>query len=92
MLGELKKFNAQKILVLEYKKRNDRKIFYSSDKLITSDSDIEESFKSMHQSIMTKIKNYVSEEWVVLDAVIKHSIKIFGVSISGNNRIEKRRL
>ena len=92
MLGELKKFNAQKILVLEYKKRNDRKIFYSSDKLITSDSDIEESFKSMHQSIMTKIKNYVSEEWVVLDAVIKHSIKIFCVSISGNNRIEKRRL
>ena len=92
MLGELKKFNAQKILVLEYKKRNDRKIFYSSDKLITSDSDIEESFKSMHQSIMTKIKNYVSEEWVVLDAVIKHSIKIFGVSISRNNRIEKRRL
>ena len=92
MLGELKKFNAQKILVLEYKKRNDRKIFYSSDKLITSDSDIEESFKSMHQSIMTKIKNYVSEEWVVLDAVIKHSIKIFGVRISGNNRIEKRRL
>ena len=33
------------------------KIFYSSAKLIASDSDIDEVFKSMHQSTMTKIKN-----------------------------------
>ena len=28
LLSELKKFKVQKILVLEYKKRNDRKIFH----------------------------------------------------------------
>ena len=32
----------------------------------------------MHQSIMTKIKNYTYEDWIVLDVIIKHSIKIFG--------------
>ena len=31
----------------------------------------------MHQSIMTKIKNYASEDWIVLDVVIKDSFKIF---------------
>ena len=31
----------------------------------------------MHQSIITKIKNYACEDWIVLDAIIKHSIKIF---------------
>ena len=41
-----------------YKKRNEHKIFHSSTKLIDSDSDIDEVFESMHQSIMTKIKNY----------------------------------
>ena len=56
LLSELKKFKVQTILVLDYKKRNDRKIFHSSAKLIASDSDIDEAFKSMHQSIMTKIK------------------------------------
>ena len=39
-LSELKKFKAQTILVLNYKKRNDCKFFYSSSKLIASDSDI----------------------------------------------------
>ena len=77
LLSELKKFKVQTILVLEYKKVNDRKIFHSSDKLIGSDSDIEESFKSMHKSIMTKIKNSASEDWTVLDVMIKHSIKIY---------------
>ena len=46
LFSELKK--------LEYKNRNDRKIFHSSAKLIASDSDIDEAFKSMHQSIMKK--------------------------------------
>ena len=77
LLSELKKFKVQTILVLEYKKGNDRKIFHSSVKLIGSDSDIEESFKSMHKSIMTKIKNSASEDWTVLDVMIKHSIKIY---------------
>ena len=55
LLSELKKFIVQKILVLDYKKRNDCKIVLSSTKLIASDSDIDEAFKSMHQGIMTKM-------------------------------------
>ena len=55
-LSEMKAFKVQKILVLEYKKRNDHKIFHSCIKLIASDSDIDEAFKFMHQSIITKIK------------------------------------
>ena len=77
MVGELKKFRAQTILVLGYKKRDDHKIFHSSAKLIASNSDIDEAFKSMHQSIMTKIKNYSIEDCIALDAITKHSIKIF---------------
>ena len=41
------------------------------------DSDIDEAFKSMHQSIRTKTKNYAYEDWIVLDVIIKHSTKIF---------------
>ena len=54
LLSELEKFKVQTILVLKYKKRNDCKIFYSCTKLIASDSDIDEAFKFMHQSIATK--------------------------------------
>ena len=77
LLNELKKFKVLTILVLDYKKRNNRKIFHSSTKLITSDLDINEAFEYMYQSIMTKIKNYTFEDWIVLDVIIKHSIKIF---------------
>ena len=56
LLSQLKKSKGQEVLFLDYKK-NDDKIFQSSAKLIGSDSDIYEAFKSMHQSIMTKIKN-----------------------------------
>ena len=56
LLNEFKKFKVQAVLVLDYKKINDRKIFHSSTKLIASYSDIDEAFKSMDQSIMTKIK------------------------------------
>ena len=49
-------FQVQTILVLKYKKRNELKTFHSSVKLIASDSDIEETFTSMHQSIMAKKK------------------------------------
>ena len=31
----------------------------------------------MHQSIITKIKIYACEDYIVLDAIIKHTIKIF---------------
>ena len=57
LLSEFKKSNVQTILVLDYGERNDRKI-HSSAKLTASDSNIGEAFKSMHQSITTKIKNY----------------------------------
>ena len=66
LLADLK-FKVQTILVLEYNKRNDHKIFHSSAKVIASDSDIEEAFESLHQSIITKIKNYVREDWIALD-------------------------
>ena len=76
-LSELKKFKVQAMLVLDYKKRNNRKIFHSNAKLIASDLDIDEAFKSMHQNIIRKIKNHACKDWIVLDAIIKHSIKIF---------------
>ena len=60
MLSELKKFKVQTILVFVYKKRNDQEIFSSSAKLTASDSDIDEAFKSIYQSIMTKIENPTS--------------------------------
>ena len=77
LISELKNFKVQAILFLDYKKRNACKIFHSSAKLIASDSGIQEGFKSMHQSILIEIKNYASEDGIVLDIIIKHSIKIF---------------
>ena len=62
------------MLVLDYKKRNDCKIFHSSIKWFASDSDIDEACQSMHQSIMTKFKNYAWKGCIVLDVIIKHSI------------------
>ena len=49
LLTELKKFEVQAIIVFEYKKRNDCKIFHLCTKLIASDSDIDEAFKSISQ-------------------------------------------
>ena len=76
LLSALKKFKAQSMLVLKYKNRNDNKIIHSGSKLIPSDSNIDQEFKSKHQSIMTKTKKVDSENWVVLDVIIKHSFKI----------------
>ena len=83
--SELKKFKGQTILVLDYKKRNYCKIFYLCTKLIASNSDIDEAFKSMLQSIMEGIKRYACKDWIALDVIIQicavllrmHSIKIF---------------
>ena len=58
LLNELKKFKVQTVLVLDYRKRNDSQIFHLSTKFIASDLDIDTAFKSMHQSIITKMKNY----------------------------------
>ena len=55
----MKNFKIQTKLILDYNKRNDHKIFHSSSKLIASDSVIDEAFKSLHQSIMTKIRKTV---------------------------------
>ena len=76
LLSELKRFKVQSILAIEYKERNDYKIFHSNAKAIASDSVIDKAFKSLHQSIMTKIKNFDSEVWVV-EKILKHSIMIF---------------
>ena len=46
LLGALKRLKVQAILVLYYKKRNDRKMFHS--KLSANDSDIDEAFESVH--------------------------------------------
>ena len=58
----MKKFKSQKVLVLHYNKRYDCKFFHSGTKLIASDSGIDEAFKFMHQSIITKIKNYTFKD------------------------------
>ena len=90
LLSELKKFKVQIILVVECNKRNDSKIFHSCTKLIASDLDIDEAFKSIHQSIMSKIKNYACEDWIGLDVIIKHSIKILCVSIRRINDMNEK--
>ena len=84
VLSELKKLKVQTILVLDYKKRSDCKIFHSSAKLIASDSDINEAFKSRHRSIITKIKKCACKDLIVLDVIIKHRIKIFECSYKEN--------
>ena len=47
-----------------------------SVKLIANDSDIDKSFKSMYQGIITKTKNSASEDWIVIETILKISIKI----------------
>ena len=56
LLNELKRFKVQTVLVLDYKKRNDSPIFHSCTKIIANDLEIGEVFKSLHQSIILKIK------------------------------------
>ena len=80
MLGYLIKFKVQTVLILEYKKsdyrKSIRKIYHSCDRLIASDSDVDKVFESMHQSIMTKLKNYISKDWIV-ETNAKHGVKVF---------------
>ena len=73
----MEKLKDQTLLVLDYKERNNGKIFHSSAKLISKDSGKDKAFISMHQSIMMKVKNYTSEDWIVLVVIIKQYIKIF---------------
>ena len=62
------------MLVLEYKNRNDHKIFHSSALVTAKDWNIDEAFKSMHQSIMTKIENSAGDNWVIIEVLVKHRI------------------
>ena len=76
LLSELKKFKVQTILVLDYKKRADQKILRSSAKLIASDLDIDEAFKSLHQIIIKhSIKIFLSV-----------SIKRISSTVNGDNK------
>ena len=55
LLSELKKLKVQAMLVLEYNKRNDCKIFHSSTNLIAKNSGIDKAVISMHQNRGLKI-------------------------------------
>ena len=65
------------ILILGHKKRKNCKVFHLSAKLIAGNSGIDEAFKWMHQTVITRTKNYACGDWIVLEVIIKHSIKIF---------------
>ena len=73
MLGELKKFKALPMLFVEYKKTNDHKTMYkgfqSSEKIFLI-------IKTFIQSVMTKIKNSVSEDWIV-KTIVENGLNIF---------------
>ena len=57
---------------------NGHKIFYSSAKLIASIQKLmKHLFESMLQSIMIKIKSPASKHWIVIETIVKYSIKIF---------------
>ena len=49
---------------LQYQKKNDPKIFHSSAKLVANDLNIDEAYKSMHQSIIIETPSYTSKDWV----------------------------
>ena len=84
MLNELKKFKVQTILVkISVKEKNS---LYT--KLIPSCSDIDEAFKSMHQSIMSRIKKYACEDWIVLDTIVKTAFIFLKVSTKRINSIK----
>ena len=75
LLNEWKNFKIQSVLALQCKKRNDRKIFHASFKLIGSDSGVYAPFKFMYQNIISKIKNSDRKDWVVTETIVKQSIK-----------------
>ena len=52
------------------------KIFRSSTKLIANDSVIDKEFGSMYQSVMIKIKNSVSQNWIP-KTILEDGVKIF---------------
>ena len=66
------------------------KCFHLSAKLIDNDSDIDKAFRSIHDSIVRKIKKFVSRNCIV-KIIVGHDIKILSVTLNENNSIEKWR-
>ena len=65
-----------------------RKIFHSSSNIIVIDSDIDKAFEPMHQSVMTKIENFVSKNELLKQ--LWNMVSIFlSFSIDRNTSIEK---
>ena len=65
-----------------------RKIFHSSSNIIVNDSDIDKAFEPMHQSVMTKIENFVSKNELLKQ--LWNMVSIFlSFSIDRNTSIEK---
>ena len=52
------------------------------------DSDLDKTLGSIHQSVMTKIKVFVTGN-LIFTTIVEHDIKILSVSINENNSIEK---
>ena len=77
VLSKFKKFKVQATLALDCTKRNNCKILYLYTKLTASNSDIDETFKSMRQNLLTKIQINTCKDWIILEVIIKLSIKIF---------------
>lgn len=40
-------------------------------------SDIDKAFGSVHKSVTTKIKNYVSKAWIAGQSIVEHGVNIF---------------
>ena len=61
MLAELKMLKIQLTLISEYKRISDHRsihrIFHLNTKLIMNELEMDEAFKSIHQSVITKIGN-----------------------------------
>ena len=65
-----------------------RKIFHSSSNIIVNDSDIDKALEPMHQSVMTKIENFVSKNELLKQ--LWNMVSIFlSFSIDRNTSIEK---
>ena len=80
--------------MLEYGKIDDhnsmRKMYHSTTEWTVNDSDIDKAFGSIHESVMTKIKNYFIKDWIVKQ-LWKMVLRFLGVSLDENNSIEKWR-
>ena len=64
------------------------KIFHSIYKLIVNDLDIDKAIKSMHQSLMTKIKILLAK--IGLSRQLWNMVlRFLSVSIGGDNSIER---